>query len=416
MLSFNFNFVHVYTGTLFLTGSLANGLTIFPISVIVTQLVPVTVTWSRQAGDPTSWFLAKKGIDSPQYSTVTVPEPGAQSGELLVTFTTPRSFHLIAVTKTTTTGISIEPFGPLKSKDPGVNLPFPTRTLTRYSVFATLQSVTVLPRSTSTSGVVVTTSETFTETPIVPPSSETGSPTSIQSSNSSSTEESHSQPNTDVKVAMILGGIAGSVVCMLLAGLLVLCRRAMKRISGEASRRGRPTPFQSHLDINQSSGSLTEFMINDQTGSEGRGDSEMATVDGGDQPESAMDSVATGRNAQIPIQRQFRSAGRVFNKMKVAVREKKKVGDSNCQEVSDQMAHRDVQGAGGLTSEASSVPDRVLPRNNRTRDVLRHSDSGFRMMPPYSLTRIHETRPTDGGKSESMFEDTVELPPEYSFV
>ncbi|THU76976.1 hypothetical protein K435DRAFT_878464 [Dendrothele bispora CBS 962.96] len=81
------NYVHMYT--LLLTGSLANGLTISPIPII-TQLVPVTVTWSRQAGDPTSWFLAKKGINSAQYSTVTVPEPGAQSGELLVTFTTPQ--------------------------------------------------------------------------------------------------------------------------------------------------------------------------------------------------------------------------------------------------------------------------------------------------------------------------------------
>ncbi|THU97573.1 hypothetical protein K435DRAFT_888044 [Dendrothele bispora CBS 962.96] len=143
----------------------------------------------------------------------------------------------------------------------------------------------------------------------------------------------------------------------------------------------------------------------------------MATMDGGDESESAMDSVVTGRNAQIPIQRQFRSAGRVFNRMKTAVGEKKKVGDSNRQEVSDQMANRDVQQAGGLTPETPvSVPDRVPSRDNRTQNVLRHSDIGFRMMPLYSLSRAHKIRPTDGGRSGPMFEGAVEPPPEYSFV
>ncbi|THU97581.1 hypothetical protein K435DRAFT_857450 [Dendrothele bispora CBS 962.96] len=413
MLSFKF-----CVCALFLTNSLVNGLTISPISV-VTQLVPVTLTWSQQTGDPRGWLLLQKDLSSRSggFDVVGFQQSAAQHGELLITFASPDFFQLAAMPWPTELLRPMPVTGNLR-----FDLPVPSG-LTK-EVFVTLDSVTVIPQSTSSSGVRMTfspTAITSTKTSMVLPSFESGSLTSIRSLSPSSTEESHSQPNNTPKIATILGGIVGSVGCMFLAGFLVFRRRKMRRIGGEASgswARGEITPFQSHLEINQNSGSPTGFMISDQRCSEERGSSEIAIVDGGDESESTTDSVAAGRNTQIPIRHQFRSASRVFNRMKTDPKEKKKVNDSNRQEVSDQII--DQAQAVGLTPEASaSALDRVPvieTRNNRMQDVLRHLDSGSRMMAPYRLTRTHETRPTDGGRSGPIFEDIIELPPEYSPV
>jgi len=57
-----------------------------PISV-VTQAVPVVVNWFREDGDPQKWYFAK--VDLRGFSTVIVPNPGDQEGQLPITFFDP---------------------------------------------------------------------------------------------------------------------------------------------------------------------------------------------------------------------------------------------------------------------------------------------------------------------------------------
>ncbi|THU95941.1 hypothetical protein K435DRAFT_778795 [Dendrothele bispora CBS 962.96] len=89
---------------------------ISPLPVAVTQLIPVTVTWTRDPhSDPPQWHFEKSNILTPGGTvTVTVSNPGDLAGTLPITFTNIGTFELFAVashgqSQGTLTGITVVP-------------------------------------------------------------------------------------------------------------------------------------------------------------------------------------------------------------------------------------------------------------------------------------------------------------------
>ncbi|THU90364.1 hypothetical protein K435DRAFT_802083 [Dendrothele bispora CBS 962.96] len=86
--------------------------TISPIFT-VTQFVPVTVTWSRESGDPANWILGKEKSEL-GVNYVSVSNPKALAGKIPLSFTHLGSFHIIAKPRQTANERS-----PTRSQGPG---------------------------------------------------------------------------------------------------------------------------------------------------------------------------------------------------------------------------------------------------------------------------------------------------------
>ncbi|THU87149.1 hypothetical protein K435DRAFT_867563 [Dendrothele bispora CBS 962.96] len=107
-----------------------------------------------------------------------------------------------------------------------------------------------------------------------------------------------------------------------------------------------------------------------------RSSSEVATAGHGlghDEPES---SLVTARNARIPVQRQFRIAGRAFNKSKTRL--EKRESDGEQWEVPDRVVH-DERVGDSAPAEGRSAAMQLQENGDLTPNILRHLDSGIRI-------------------------------------
>ncbi|THV01947.1 hypothetical protein K435DRAFT_853219 [Dendrothele bispora CBS 962.96] len=398
----------IYVFVLLSTSLLA--LTIAPIPT-VTQFHPFTVTWFRQADDPESWSLWKfdRGGDVP----VSVPHPEEQAGEAVVSFTRTGRFELVAVVSGNA-GYVVQIEVPSSSPDPTPTQITPT-SLTAIPFFpSTLMSI---PLTSST--VTVTSSSTSTDSSSISPlPSSLGGTSSILPFDSPSTGKS--QKNT--KIPAVVGGSVGAAGFFVLISVFLLCQRRGKR-GVHTPNKG---PWQTITPFQWSSHSIDQTLrisagLDEPLGGGERNDSEVATTGRGHgELDSSSVSVGTARNVRIPVQRQFRTAGWILNKTKVSS-EKRQSSDEQ-REVFDWTDHDNNERIRDLPTPTGRTFPPMQENDGGTPNTLRHLDSGIRIMHFYrpELARGQGMSQRDNGESRGhgseVVEDTIGLPPEYSFV
>ncbi|THU87155.1 hypothetical protein K435DRAFT_867569 [Dendrothele bispora CBS 962.96] len=247
-----------------------------------------------------------------------------------------------------------------------------------------------------------------------------GSISSVLPSSSSSTTSSKNENKSNVPT--IVGGSVGAVGFFVLISVFLLCRQRGRR-GVNTSNKGpwkMITPFRhSGPSMGQTSGT-SAGLANQLSGGE-RNDSEVAT-NGHDHGEwdSSSVSVGTARNVQIPVQRQFRNASWTFNKTKVS--SGKKQSSDEQREVFDWTDHDNDERIRDLSTPTGRTFPAMQENGGGTPNTLRHLDSGIRIMQFYrpELARGQRMSQRDNGGSRGhdseVVEDTIELPPEYSFV
>ncbi|THU78803.1 hypothetical protein K435DRAFT_811252 [Dendrothele bispora CBS 962.96] len=407
MVSFNYVYVLILS-----TCVCTNAFTISPIST-VTQFVPITLTWSRESGDPANWILGKEKSEL-GVNYVTVSNPEALVGEVPLSFTHLGPFHIIAQPRQTVN--EERDSAPFETLGGVLIVPFTSTSSDSTSTFLAKASSDINPTSIATSSTpsqmslaTPPSSDSGTISSTLPPSSDSGTISSTQPPNSSSTSETQNQSgsDTDTHGLAVKLGVTGAVGAGLLLAVIFFCCRKIRQ-RNHATRKPRQngiTPFllSSFPGTNQNSGTPVGFR---NTRGKGRKHSGMVGDGRGDQ-ELVVDPAPTGRNIRNPVPLQVRFAGRVFNRAKTALEEER---DLNAhQEASNQIVSGDLQGTERLTLDPAL--DRVLASgiNDPTPNILRHLDSGIRIMPE----RVHLT---SGGRPATVLEEPIELPPEYSFV
>ncbi|THU80732.1 hypothetical protein K435DRAFT_809640 [Dendrothele bispora CBS 962.96] len=434
------SFINVFM--LLSTSLLARALTIAPIAT-VTPLVPITVTWLRKTDDPESWVLEKSHALGLGF--VTVPSPDDRVGEVVVTFTQTglkvywklmKQYYSFA----TFTGIMVVP---LTSPDPT-----PTKiTPISFNVPLSLMSKPIPPTSsTVTPSFSLTSANSHslsipTSSTVTPSFSLTSAdslsiptnstvtlqqityyqyPSSLESTGSVLPSDSPStgkgQKNT--KIPAVVGGSVGAAGFFVLISVFLLCQRRGKR-SVHTSNKG---AWQIIIPFRWSRYSMDQTLrasagLDNPLGGGERNDSEVATNGRGDgELDSSSVSVGTARNIRIPAQRQFRTAGWIFNKTKVSS-EKRQSSDEQ-REVFDWTDRDNDERIRDLPT-GRTFPA-MQENGGRTTNALRHLDSGIRIMQFYKpeLARGQRMSQRDNGESRGydseVVEDTMGLPPEYS--
>ncbi|THU84258.1 hypothetical protein K435DRAFT_870461 [Dendrothele bispora CBS 962.96] len=390
------------------------------------------MSWSRDLDDPERWFLVKSRVGTglqPDH-TVSVTHPGRQVGELPIIFPSFGSFQLVAVADLEDLDeefdtIDMRPFTTFEvqvmSKGDFLDEPTPTS--------ATLVNPTAIPTSVyqplsdtpSTSLLSLPTSESTTSDQYFNPSSESEdqslpfNPSSTTSSTSENQSRSFSPSSTSeigsnasTNIPKIVGGSIGAVVLLVVILLASFCWRRMKRNS-RITKEITKEPYW--IDKTSQPG----FSYRRSSGSE------VALVGGDSEVESSATSAPTDRNVRIPVSRQYRSVGRtVSNRTKILLEKTKRRNER--QKISDQSVHGDDEGISHLPALASKAQNRPASvTSERTPNILRHLDSGMRIIQFYGPEKVHEPGMAVGSSKErqesvAIVENTIELPPEYTFV
>ncbi|THU84264.1 hypothetical protein K435DRAFT_870466 [Dendrothele bispora CBS 962.96] len=357
----------IYVLTLLSTSLFANALSIAPIGTVV-QSFPVTVTWFRETDDPENWVFMKTNALGTSFPILV--DSNEQEGEAVVSFTHLGSFDLLALS--------------LSGTRPDV------------SAFATFNDIFVVSSTShEATPTQITPSSTVTliDSSSLPPSpTSLGGTSSVLPSDSSSTGRSQNNAN----IPSIVGGSVGVVGFFVLILVFMFCRRRGKR--GVHSTSSRPWkiigPFRwSSPGMNQSSD--TSARLHDQRVGGERSDSEVATAGHGPGHDKSESSLVTARNARIPVQRQFRIAGRAFTKSKTPL--EKRQSDGEEREVSDRGDHGDDERIGDPPAPAQPAEHRspaMQENGDRTPNILRHLDSGIRIMQLPRPGLVHEQRMT----------------------
>ncbi|THU84252.1 hypothetical protein K435DRAFT_928560 [Dendrothele bispora CBS 962.96] len=243
-----------------------------------------------------------------------------------------------------------------------------------------------------------------------------GGTSSVLPSDSSSTGRSQNNAN----ISTIVGGSVGAVGFFVLILVFLFCRRRGKRGVHWRTSRRIIDPFRwSSPGMTQTSD--TSARLHDQRVGGETSNSEVATAGHDPGHDESESSLVTARNARIPVQRQFRIAGRAFTKSKTPRPLEKRQSAGDQWEVSDRVDHGDDERIGDPPSPvpAERRSPAMQENGDRTPNIMRHLDSGIRVMqlPSPGLARGQRmTQRDNGGRGfdSGVVEDIMEPPPEYS--
>ncbi|THV01953.1 hypothetical protein K435DRAFT_923756 [Dendrothele bispora CBS 962.96] len=409
----------------------------------VTQLHPIIVTWHRNPDDPADhWFLEGSQLGVAAVLTMPVSNPGDQVGEVVVTFTTTGLYDLVAAADFNLPAAAyVVQIESLLEADEAVQLcnidhcfpfvgvtlpepptPLPQASETVHAIFSLSRAVSATSADSSSitptsSTVTLTFSSTSTDSSSIPPL-----PSSLKGTSSILLPSDSSNTGKNTNIPTIVGGSVGAGLFVLIIPVFLLCRRKGKR--GVHTSKGPYaweiiTPFRwSSHSIDQTSG--TSAGLDNQLGGGERNDSEVATNGRGDgELDTSSVSAGTARNVRIPVQRQFRIAGWIFNKTKVSS-EKRQSSDEQ-REVFDWTDHDNDERIRDLPIPTGRTFPAMQENGGGRPNALRHLDSGIRIMQFYRpelargqrMSQRHNGE-TCRGHDLEVVEDAIGLPPEYS--